>query len=269
MAFFGIPSSPSARYVDLLFAQLDNQGGSPGPHSLPPTARPVRPPVNLPRDWPSQPPALNGPEDVRAVSEWFQAERQRLEQCTEDQFATIQAQHYEVLNRHYQTEAYIAGRSQEVNRELQLISAQAEAMKERARGLAEWEAVLKEQTERLTKLHEEHLAARQAEGDAAPAERQRLAALEALRAALSHRQVSEATARSQFEAVRALLQERRAVWEKKQAEILARQEQVERRCRELERAEEAIKRRIAEIDEMEDRLLRDIEDEEARAPARP
>jgi hypothetical protein len=256
--------APYARCVELLFSQMEDQGSNLLSQPLPPLLGAARTAARLPRDWPSQPPALEGPEDVRAVQEWFLSERKRLEEYTEHQFAAVQQQHYEVLSRHYQTEAYLAGRSQEVNRELQLLAAQAEAMKERARGLAEWEAALAGQTERLTRLQEEHVAARQAGGDAAPAERERLAALEALRAAMSHHQLSEEAARTQFEAVRSLLQERQAVWEKRQAEILARQEQVEKRCRELERAEGAMARRIAEIDELEDRLLRSLDEEEAR-----
>jgi uncharacterized protein (TIGR03067 family) len=46
-----------------------------------------------------------------------------------------------------------------------------------------------------------------------------------------------------------------AAWEQKQAEVLARQEQMERRYHELEKAEAAVARRMAELDELEDSPL--------------
>jgi hypothetical protein len=209
---------------------------------------------------------------LRAAQDWFRAERGRLEEYTRQQFGLIEQQHYQVLAKHYQVEADVARRVQEVNREIQLLSAQGEAMKERARGLAEWEAALADQTERLARLQQDHVAARLAGGDGEAAERARLASVEALHEVASQRQLSEAAARAKFEATQALLKEHQAVWEKKQAEFLARQEQLERRCRDLERAEESLRRRIAEIDEMEDRMLREVEAAEATPPppgARP
>lgn len=259
-------SAGYVRGVELLFAHLDDAAGA---AAVPPLGTfrsgPARPPISLPRDWPPQPPALDGPEGLRAAQDWFRAERLKLEAYTEQQFETIRQQHYEVLTRHYQNEADIARRVQEINRELQLLATQAAAMKERARGLAEWEEALDAQTAHLARLQQEHVTAREASGAVSPAESERLAALEVLRAATSHRQLSEAAGRAKFEAVQILLQEHQATWETKQAEVLARQEQLERRCRELEKAEDALRRRIAEIDDMEDRMLRCWE--EAEAPA--
>jgi hypothetical protein len=254
------PPAPYAQCVDWLFAHMEDSAGGP-PAPLPRTFAPPRAPA--PPGSTQPPPTLESPTDLRAAQDWFQAERRNLEEYTRQQFGLIEQQHYAVLTRHYQTEADIARRAQEINREMQFLAAQAEAMKERARGLAEWEAALTEQTERLARLQDEH-AVGQPEGE--QAERARLASLEALRAATSQRQLSEAAARAKFEATQALIHERQAVWEKKQAEFLARQEQLERRYRDLDKAEESLRRRSVEMDEVEERLLQTIEEAEADCP---
>ncbi len=240
-------SSPYARCVELLFSRMD-EPASP----LPAAGRaPVRPGGTLPQDWPSKPPPLETPEDLRAAYEWFCGERQQLEEYTRSQLAFIQQEHFNVLGRHYQIEAEIGRRTQEINREMQFLATHVEALRERSRGLAEWEEALTAQTERFAGLEE---------GRVTQTDEERAAALAALRAEIANRRLSEAAARAKLEATQALLRERQAVWEKKQAEVLARQRQLERRCLELERAEEALKRRIAELDEVEERLLRDADD---------
>ncbi len=180
MAEFRPPSTRYAQCVDWIFAQMDDPGSRPASGPLPPPLPPLRAPA-APEGSHRPPPSFEGADDVRAAQEWFQAERQRLEDYTQQQFALIEQQHYQVLAKHYQVEADIARRVQEVNREIQLLSAQGEAMKERARGLAEWEAALAEQTEWLARLQYDLAAAHPGE----IAERDRLAALEALRAAAS------------------------------------------------------------------------------------
>jgi chromosome segregation ATPase len=218
-----------------------------------------RPLASLPRDWPSQPPPLETADDVRAAYDWFRAERQRLEEYTHNQITYIQQQHYDVLARHYQVEADTARRVQEVNREMQFLAAQAEAMRDRARGLAEWEEGLNAQTEHLARLQQDN---------GGQTEQERAAALAALRQEMADWRLSEAAARAKFDATDALIRERQAVWEKKQAEVQARQEQLERRCRDLQRAEEALARRVAEMDEVEKRLLQDLDDAQGSAVAR-
>src|SRR5260370_3088950 len=152
-------SSPYVRGVELLFAHLDECESGAAMKPLAASSDGAgRQRVSLPPDWPRQPPALEKPEDLRAAYEWFQAERMRLEEYTASQFETIRQQHYQVLAKHYQSEADIARRVQEVNREIQLLSAHGETVKERARGLAEWEAALTAQTERLARLPQDRLA---------------------------------------------------------------------------------------------------------------
>jgi hypothetical protein len=162
---------------------------------------------------------------VQAAQAWFQAERARLEIYTRDQFLRIRQHHQEALAKHYEREAVLARREREVQREVQFLTAQAEALRERARGLAEWEAALKAPADQQP----------HAEGDSG--------------------QLSEAAARAKYDAIEAMLRERQAVWEEKQAEVLARQEQMERRYRELEQREEALTRRMAELDALDDEVL--------------
>ncbi len=255
MGEFASPPSPYARCVEWLFAHLDDtETAAP----IQPTPAPAGPPQrnSLPEDWPSAPPPLKNADDLRNVLEWFRAERMRLDEYTRQRLRDIQDQHYQVLAHHYQSEAEMVRREQDVNRELQFLATQTEELHARARGLVEWEEALAAQTERLATL--------QASG-AAPAEPEDRAALAALRQAVSDRRLSEAAARARFEASQALVKERQAVWEKKQAELLARQGQLERRCRELQKTEEALQRRIAEMDEVEERLLRACDRDENQA----
>ncbi len=247
----GAPS-PYTRCVEWLFAHLDDsETASP----LQPTSGrtgPPQQPVTLPENWPSAPPPLNNADDLRNVLEWFRAERTRLDEYTGQRLRDIQDQHYQVLASHYQSEAVMVRREQDVNRELQFLAAQTEELQARARGLVEWEEALAAQTERLAALQG---------GSAVAGGQDELAAL---RQAVSDRRLSEAAARARFEASQSLVKERQAVWEKKQAELLARQAELERRCRELQKTEEALQRRITEMDEVEDRLLRAFDKDEKR-----
>src|SRR5437899_199837 len=107
MAEFRPPSGPYAQCVDWLFARMDDPSAGPGAGPLPVAFAPPRAPVPLP--GPAQPPpSLEDPADVRAAQDWFRAERQRLEDYTNQQFALIEQQHYQVLAKHYQVEADIA-----------------------------------------------------------------------------------------------------------------------------------------------------------------
>jgi hypothetical protein len=57
------PDSPSSRYarcVDFLFAGLDDSASD--------RRASPRPVTSLPKDWPSKPPPLETPEDLRAAS---------------------------------------------------------------------------------------------------------------------------------------------------------------------------------------------------------
>src|SRR5262249_28604142 len=159
---------------------------------------------------------------------------------------TIQDQHQEALARQYQKEAELAKREREIHREVKFLAAQAEALRERGRSLAEWEASLKAQTDELARLEEQAAAVPAGGGQV------RLVAPAAPRPDVSQVRLSEAAAREKFEAVDAMIRERLEVWEKKQAEVLARQEQMERRYRDLEQAEQAVARRMAELDELEE-----------------
>src|SRR5437016_2688218 len=109
------PSSPYARCVELLFSGMDQPAGQPllpQGHGGAPLVAP------LPQDWPPKPPPLEAPDDLQAAYAWFRAERHRLDEYTRGQLAYIQQEHINVLGRHYQNEAEVGRRVQEVNREI-------------------------------------------------------------------------------------------------------------------------------------------------------
>jgi uncharacterized protein (TIGR03067 family) len=245
-------NSSYSRYVELLFSQEGTDGwAAQPPHAL--TAGrhadpPRQPPA--PPEAPAEPPAtIENATDLRAAQAWFQAERARLEEYAQDQFSNIQDQHQEALARQYQKEAELAKREREIHREVKFLAAQAEALRERARGLAEWETSLKAQSDQLSRLEEQAAAIPDAAGQVS------LVAPVAPGPEVSQVRLSEAAAREKFEAVDAMIRERLEAWEKKQAEVLARQEQMELRYRDLELAEQAVARRMAELDQLEDGAL--------------
>jgi hypothetical protein len=260
MGDFADPKALYAHCLDVLFAQAAAQEAAPAVPAPPRRPRAAeapgepQPAPTLPEDWPGSPPQLESGTDLQAAHAWLRSERARLEQYTRSQFDLLQDKHNDILGRYYRNEAELTVRVQEVNREVQFLAAQAQALRERARGLAEWEEALQAQAASLARLQQEFEAARPGAGNAGQALR---AALEGLRQHTSVRQLSEAASQAKFEAVEARLREHRAVWEKKQAEVLARQAEVERRYGNLERAEAALQGRQAELDELEQRLLQE------------
>jgi DNA repair ATPase RecN len=244
-------SSPYTQCVDWLFAQAQDAGPVPLPTPIVGASAPARA-VTLPAEWPSQPPRLERPSDLQTAYAWLQAERGRLEEYTRCQFGLLQEQHHQLLGRYYQNESQLALREQEVNREVQFLTAQAEALRERARGLAEWDEALHRQMDSLAQMQ------------AAPRD---AAALEALREETGHRRLSAAAAQAKFDAAEARLLEHKQAWEQKKAEVMARQLEMERRYKDLEKAEEAVGRRLAELDELEERLRQTCK-EAAPDPAR-
>jgi uncharacterized protein (TIGR03067 family) len=246
-------NSSYARYVELLFAQenMESWSASQAPALVPGLRADaaLRQPRAQPDEAPQPPPSLENASDLRAAQAWFQAERARLEEYAQDQFSQIQGQHQEALARQYQKEAELAKREREVHREVKFLAAQAEALRERAHGLAEWEASLKAHTDQLSQVEEQVAAAQVGLGQVS------LASPAVPRPEASPVRLSQAAAQTKFEAVETLIRERLEAWEKKQAEVLARQEQMERRYRELEKTEEAVARRMAELDELEESPL--------------
>src|SRR5438132_14032154 len=143
--------------IDWLFAQLPGQdAGHRTPMPLPggpiagtPLAEPSGGAPAPAIVWPQAPPALEDPSDLESAYEWLRAEKQRLEEYTRSQFATIQEQHQALLNKHFHSEQSLALRCQELNREMKFLAGQAETLQRRARELAEREAALSEQMARL------------------------------------------------------------------------------------------------------------------------
>jgi DNA repair exonuclease SbcCD ATPase subunit len=193
--------------------------------------------------------------------QWLQAERQRLDAYTRKQFATIQHQHQTLLAQHFRNEEALALRTQELNREMAFFAAQAKAIQERARGLAQREQALVAQTEKLSRAQAELMKIGQAPGTPFPnPDVGRI--LEELKTETAGLRQSEELAGGEFEGVEAALKERQEAWEKKQAEISERISQMDKRYQDLEKAEEATCRRLAEMEELEMRLEQEFAKQE-------
>jgi predicted nucleic acid-binding Zn-ribbon protein len=77
-------------------------------------------------------------------------------------------------------------------------------------------------------------------------------------------QTTAAAARNTFATFDTELAERQQSFQKKQAEMAARQKEMEQRYQALEKAEVAARRRLAELDDLEDRLQEEVEDQQRR-----
>src|SRR5262249_28777664 len=73
---------------------------------------------------PAEPPVIHGPADLRAANEWFQRERQRLQQYTQNQLARIQEDRQALLGQNYIKEQTLIVRAQELSRQEQLVALQ-------------------------------------------------------------------------------------------------------------------------------------------------
>ena len=137
--------TPRQEVRDWLFAQL---GGQPhrnaafdNPRSL--DGEPdERLSDALPQSAPSEPPAIRGPEDLRAANEWVQKERQRLEAYTRNQLASIQQQHNLLISQNYLHEQNLILRSQELARKEKLVLVQGETLQQQSQDLAKREEAL-------------------------------------------------------------------------------------------------------------------------------
>src|SRR5262249_17950996 len=133
MEDFSSADSPYARCVEWLFSQAGGSEGWLAGRPPAPAPREPTPGPPLPADWPQAPPALDHPAGLQAAQAWFQTERARLEMYTRDQFLRIRQQHQQSLAGYYERETDLARREREVQREVQFLTAQAEALRERAR----------------------------------------------------------------------------------------------------------------------------------------
>jgi hypothetical protein len=211
---------------------------------------------------PSPPPALDSPEGFKAAYEWFLKERARLEDYTREQFADFEALQASQLARHYQSEASLTMRAQEVNREMQFLAAQSQALKARARELADRENALAGQMARFSKAQDELITIQKSSANIELDTEIQQASLEQMRRETAQLQVEEAAARESFAAIEAELAERQRAWEKKQADLAARVQAMEQRYQAMEKAEAAAKRRLAELDDLEDHLREEFESQQ-------
>ena len=250
------------RAVDSLFVQMAEGNGSVKPYLNPnglsqpvgPSAdAPPQPAPFHPAGWPDPPSVIDSVPELREAYQWLQGERQRLEEYTRGQFANIRRQHQELLAHHFRKEEAVALRTQELNREMAFVAAQAKIIQQRAAELAVREKALAAQIEKL-------FQAQGAAGQAAPAGPR--SAWEELRTETARLRGSPETGPGQLAEVESALRERQSFWETRQEEITERLAQMERRYRALEEAEEATRRRVAELDELEARLTREFEKQE-------
>ncbi len=247
-------TNPSyARSIDLLFAQLPGDGSRQAPPDVEVMSAP---------EEPQPPPPLTDSSSIQAAYEWLQSERKRLEEYTRSQFEIIRQQHQALMAKHFRSEEALALRGQELNREMQFLSSQAETLQKRGRELAEWEMALTAQVEKLSEAQEALLAVQQTSENIRQDTEAQYALLEELRTQTAALQKSEGNARAEFEDFETKLRDHHQAWEKKQAAITARQEEMEARYLALEKAEEAARRRWAELDELEEQLRREVETQE-------
>jgi hypothetical protein len=211
---------------------------------------------------PQPPPTLDEPAKVQAAYEWFLAEKARLDEYTNHQFAAVRKHQEADLARHRRNEEALILRSQELNREMQFLASQSQALQSRARELADWESSLHAQMFKLTRAHEELLNIQKTSENIQRDTEAQQASLEQLRSEMAQLQAAEAAARTTFASFDSALTERQQAWEKKQADLAARQLQMEQRYQALEQAEEAASRRLAELEDLEDRLREDFESQQ-------
>jgi hypothetical protein len=220
---------------------------------------------------PESPPEIKDAAGINAAQVWLKAERARLEAYTRNQFDVIRQQHQTLLAKHFHSEETLTLRCQEVNREMQFVASQSEALQKKAQELALRERILASQMERLSKAQQELLTIQQTSEDVRRDTEAQREVLEQLRAETSQLQQVESAARLEFVAFDTELRERKRAWEMKQTEITARQAQMEQRYQALEKAEAAAQRRLAELDELEERLYEEIGEQrcgKGRPPAR-
>jgi chromosome segregation ATPase len=210
------------------------------------------------------PPTLETAADLQVAQEWLQAERQRLEAYTRSQFAAIQQQHQSLLAKQFRSEEALALRAQELNREMKFLASQAEALQSRAHQLAEREAALTVQVDRLATAEQELLTTEQTGNKAWEEVQAHRTILERLHADLAQLRAAGADASTDAAAFEAALKERQQAWEQKQGDLVVRQEQMEQRYLALENAEEASQRRLEELNELEDLLRHEFEQQESR-----
>jgi chromosome segregation ATPase len=270
-------SGISSRYsleapaVDWLFAQvpggtevtLSGIANTPSPDRRTPTTLGERTDLNgiHSKIWTEPPDSLKKNPDLQDAYQWLLAERQRLEEYTRKQFASIQSQHQTLLSQHFRNEETLALRSQELNREMAFFAAQAKAIQERARGLSQRERTLSAQTAKLSWAQSE-LRKIQDNTGAISLHPEIGRILEELQAESARLSQSEVVARAEFEGVETALKERQQAWELKQTEITQRIAQMDKRYQDLEKAEDAARRRLAEMEELEIRLEQEFEKQE-------
>jgi hypothetical protein len=222
--------------VDSLFVQLVEGNGA----SRPTPPREPEPAQWSPAGWSDPPADLEKVPELREAYRWLQGERRRLEEYTRTQFAAIQQRHQQILAQHFRNEESLALRTQELNREMTFLAAQAKIIQERAAELAQREKALAEQ-EALQRAHPHSAAPLPDKAD---------------------RPETNGTAPNELAEVAHALKEHQEVWESKQAAIADRLAQMEQRYQALDQAEEAARRRMAELDELENRLMQEFEKQE-------
>jgi hypothetical protein len=201
---------------------------------------------------------------MQAAYQWLQNEKDRLEKYTHAQLDILHRKHQEEVQRHYRHEESLVLRAQEVNRELQFLASQSQAMQQRAGELAQWESSLAAQMDKVHRAQEEFLKIQQTSDNLQKDTEAQQRCLEALRAETAQLQVSRTTAHAEFAKLETTLTEHHQLWQTKQAEITARQIEMEERYRRLEEMEAAARRRLAEVDDLEERLRQEFETQQTQ-----
>ena len=124
--------------IDMLFTGFVTEGSAyvPAPRSYPgATISTVHPQQSArPVEFTPTPFPEGEQPNVKAAHEWLANEKRKLEEYTRSQFGTIQQQHQALLAKHFRSEEALALRAQELNREMQFLASQSEAMQQCALG---------------------------------------------------------------------------------------------------------------------------------------
>jgi hypothetical protein len=255
---------PHTEATDWVFTRLSGGGGQPAA----PTRPAERPPAaaDIAALAETQPPPGN-PEDLQAAYEWLRRERKRLEAYTQAHLARLRSEHQALVAQNHLAEESLILRTQELNRQEELLAHRARAVQQQATELADREKALAGQLEHWWRAHEEFAAVQEASASVRQQTDAQCAVLDALRAETAALQKSRESARVDLETLLAALGGQREARVQEQALLAARQAQWEQRLLDLDRAEAAAQRRVAELDDLEARLRQEFEAQERQVTA--
>ncbi len=245
--------TPYTQSVDVLFSHLSNGGAGERPTPAQP-----EPPARVEDQPQPAPPAFRSAE-TQAEHHWLQEERRRLEAYTHNQFGALKQQHDALLARRFEIEEKLALQGQEINREMNLLSARRDVLQRHEQELAGREQALHHQLAELAHAEHQLTTFRQKCEQVKQEIEEHQAVLEPLQAERARLEEENRTARAGLEAREAEHNQRRQALDEEHARLSASRKQVEQRYEALAEAEQRLDRRMREEEELEARVRRDAE----------